>query len=99
MNYFKCADKFFFFNEGEAATAYEEAKKLNLPIGIMQPTRRPGVWDRVQIIGHRPRRQIVEDLKRCRTEDSKARLHVELDALEKCYTDAGRTFLPLMVAA
>lgn len=99
MNYFKCGSDIFPFSEASPKEAYQKAKLTGLPISIFRVTVKAGVWDRVSVIGHRNLTEIMEDLNRCRSGKTKEALHMELDALEARYIEAGRTFMPLKVAA
>ncbi len=96
LNYFKTKSRIFFFSEvpsleyRNAYEAYVAAEATGESISICRVTKKPGVWDRVPVVGHRARGAIVRDLDRVRSPEAKEKLHQELDALTACFTSVGR---------
>jgi hypothetical protein len=101
-NYFKVRGQFFFFNEldaDDAQRAFDLARAVSNDISMFRPPRSVGPWDRVNVIGHRPRKQILSDIARTTSEDKLFWLKDELKNLDMAYFEAGRDCVPLSLVA
>lgn len=101
-NYVKAGrDLFFFFsNTPESAQdAYDLARKSDMPLSIYQVTTFAGPWDKLDIIGHRGRAVILQELGRTVNEDNRYWLGEELQAINACYREVGRMAPMTSVAA
>ncbi len=101
-NYLKAGTKFFFFaaNSPESAQdAFDRARLEGKPLSIFNVTPFAGPWDRVNIIGHRSRADILQDLGRTNDDDNRFWLSEELQAVNARYQDAGRAVPITSVAA
>lgn len=98
-------DKQVFFNDSkirDTQEAYAKAVEIsnNTPskVSVYELPPNPGVWDRVGIVGHRRRGQILLDIETETGEEKEWRVH-ELRRLDGAYFDAGRDRIPLFEVA
>lgn len=99
-NYFKANGHFFFFVDTVVESieaAYAAASTLGT-VSLYRAVAFAGPWDSADIIGHRPRKEILQDLSLNTDKEELYRLHEELEALHRCYEDIGRP-VPLMSVA
>lgn len=95
-SYFKGPNgKLQFFDDGDLKsirTAYDRSQATS----VYTVPRISGPWDRVAIIGHRSRRQILADLIMYPSDES---LYDELTAISERYNEVDRVAPPTVVAA
>lgn len=93
---------YFFFNdrnEDDTLRAFQEAQTVSNNISVYQPPRNTGPWDRVGIIGHRRRGQILADMSRTAQSLELFFLKEELESLDRIYYEAGRDTVPVTAVA
>jgi len=103
-NYFKCSDgQLFFFDDTvveDITRALKGAREVSEEVSVYRITPIPGPWDRLSVIGHRKRGQIISDISNT-ADDSEdlPYLYNELALLDNAYYAAGRTSVPVQAVA
>ncbi len=101
-NYFKASGVHFFFNDNDAddtLRAFELADAVGTEVSMWKVPEHAGPWDRVGVIGHRLRGEILAELGVALEEDVEL-LTRELAMLDHEYLCVGRlTVPPQLVAA
>ncbi len=78
---------------------YDAAKAVSSSVSTFKVPAMSGPWDKLAVIGHRSRQHILRDLGTETNHDEIARLHLELDAINRQYLKVGRVLPPQSVAA
>ena len=92
-NYFKANGHFFFFNDGvleSVVDAWSIAKLTSSRVAVDHPVPEAGPWDEADVVGHRPRTQILRGIKMSSDGETLLQLRDELDQLDARFFDVGR---------
>lgn len=101
-NYFKAGGHYFFFVDTipeSIEQAFSLASLVDDDVSVYRAVSHTGPWDSASIIGHRPRKEILQNLSLETDEEERVRLEDELEALHRCYEEAGRPVPLTQVAA
>lgn len=102
LSYFKSwSGNLFFFNPRslhEVRAAYDAAMATQEVVSMYTVPSMSGPWDKLPVIGHRPRTMILKDLGSPESSEEREALELELDSLARRFSASGRT-LPLSAVA
>ncbi len=100
-SYFKTLiGTFHFFTTEDLSSvrrAFDAAKAICGVVSVFRVPAMSGPWDKLGVIGHRTRQQILGDMSSTKDRDELARLKRELDGVSQQYLKVGRCLPPQSV--
>lgn len=101
-NYFVAGGLYFFFNSSDrpgTQKAFDLARAAGPRVAVYTVPKNPGPWDRIGLVGHRSRSEILKDLAGSTAPLAIDFLREELDRRDVAYLKAGRLTVPPQAVA